>query len=170
MRSVLVIAMLAFAVAAHGDTIWDESVDGDLSNDQTAPTDITLVSASDDVIGTVGGDNPGEFFDCMRFDVPSGNTMSGIILTDYVAAGGNTTSGFQLYTGTPVDTTSFGDLCDQAIGPANIGQNILTGPCGLASLSTGTYTLCWREGTPNQAYVVTYVSDVPVELQFLEIE
>jgi hypothetical protein len=170
MRFVLVVVVMAVAVAAQGATIWDESVDGDLSNDQTNPTDITLVSVSDDVIGTVGGANPGEFFDCMRFAVPSGNSVNGIVLTNYVASGGNTTSGFNLYNGTPTDPSAFGDLCSVAVGPVNVGQNILTGACALASLTTGTYTLCWREGTPNQAYIVTYVSDVPVELQSFEIE
>ncbi|MEE4273035.1 MAG: hypothetical protein V2I67_15285 [Thermoanaerobaculales bacterium] len=170
MRPVLVFVMLTFAVTAHAATIWDESVDGDLSNDQTAPTDITLVSASDDVMGTVGGANPGEFFDCMRFDVPSGDSVNSIFLTSYVAAGGNTTSGFNLYTGTPADTASFGDLCSIAVGPANVGEDLLTVSCAGSPLATGTYTVCWREGTAGQAYTVTYVSTVPVELQSFAIE
>ncbi|WP_223787785.1 hypothetical protein [Marinicella meishanensis] len=135
------------------EVIWDEGIDGDLSNDQAAPTPIffALDSTQDTVIGNVGGANPGEFFDDMTFDVFYGFCLESVLLVDYVADGGNTTSGFNLWEGPDALTTFLGSTTS---GPANIGQNVLD---GTTPVSAGTYTLDIREGTPNQSYEIDYV-------------
>lgn len=68
-RTVWCAAALLLAAPLFAAVIWDESVDGDLSNDPAAPTGVSLVDASDAMLGTVGGANPGEFFDVWTFSV-----------------------------------------------------------------------------------------------------
>ena len=151
--------MLSFllVLAVHGHTlaatIWDESIDGDLSNDSNSPTPIFFVlgSTQDKVIGTVGGSNPGEFFDAATIDVFYGFCLESIILVDYVAADENTTSGFNFFEGQGVLGTYLGG---SASGPADIGSNVVA---NATPVSAGSYTLDIREGTPGQAYDIDYV-------------
>ncbi len=138
-------------------TIYDDTIDGDLG-DRAAPTTIMLGSPMDRVTGNVGGGGV-DFDDCMFFNVPVGNNVNSIVLENYIASGGNTTSGFQLYTGLPPDPGAFGDIVDVAVGPANIGQDILTNN-GASPLISGDYTLCFLEGTPNQVFSVIFGSDI----------
>ncbi len=97
----------------------------------------------------------------MTFTVPVGNNVTGIILEDYVVSGGNTTSGFQLYNGNLPGAGNFGDIFDVAVGVANIGQDILTDNAA-SPLTSGDYSLCFLEGTENQAFSVIFVSDIAV--------
>ncbi|GAB4195214.1 MAG: hypothetical protein Tsb002_27480 [Wenzhouxiangellaceae bacterium] len=135
--------------------IWDESVDGDLS-DRPTPTAVTLASMNDGVVGNVGGTGV-DFDDCFIFTVPAGNSVTGLILADYVADGGNTTSGFNVYTGVPPDPAAFGDIFSAGLGPGDIGTDVLT---GLTPLAGGDFTVCLLEGTPNQQYEINILSDI----------
>lgn len=155
MKSVgqLLVYLVVFSGSTQAAVIWDESMDGDLSNDQAAPTPIffALDSIQDTVIGNVGGPDPGEFYDVMTFEVFYGFCLDSIILVDYIADGGNTTSGFNLWEGPDAVNTFLGST---ASGPAQIGLNVLE---GFTPVSAGVYTLDIREGTPNQSYEIDYV-------------
>lgn len=100
-----------------------------------------------------------DFDDCMTFNVPVGNNVTGIVLEDYVPSGGNAASGFQIYTGNLPGAGNFGDIVDVAVGVANIGQDILTDNAA-SPLTSGTYSLCFLEGIPNQIFSVIFVSDI----------
>jgi len=129
-RTLLVLAGLLSTGQAQADVIWDEVVDGDLSNIAGQPTIIERLSIDDQVIGTVGGDDLGEFRDVFTFDVPFGFGLEAILLNDYIAAGGNSTTGFTLFT---EDTGHFGSLISTLnLGQSNIGDNtfIMNTPSG----------------------------------------
>lgn len=138
-----------------GNTIWDEGVDGDLG-DRPTPTPVNLGSPADVVIGNVGGTGV-DFDDCFIFNVPAGNNVTSVVLTDYIADGGNTTSGFNIYTGVPPDPAAFGDIVSIAVGPPDVGSELL-GAAG--PLTGGDFAVCFLEGTPNQNYVLTIGSDI----------
>ena len=164
--------LLAFALGAApllAAVIWDESVDGDLSNIQNMPTIVTPVDASDAVIGTVGGPNPGEFFDVFTFTVPAGFQLTEINLTSYTAAGGNVTSGFNVWPGSGGDLDDFAlALLSVAVGPPDAGTNLIA---PIAPLAAGDYSISLREGTPGQAYELEFViPGLPVELQTFTVE
>ena len=136
-------------------TIYDDTIDGDLG-DRDAPTTVFLGSGLDRVTANVGGV---DFDDCMTFTVPVGNNIFSITLEDYIASGGNTTSGFQLYTGNLPGGGNFGDIFGATVGPANIGQDILTDNAA-SPLTSGDYSLCLLEGTANQLFSVVFGTDI----------
>ena len=66
--------------AARSATVWSESTNGDLSNNQSAPSAVTLASGTNSVIGTVGG---GDLQDWLRVTVPAGFQLSTFVLHSY---------------------------------------------------------------------------------------
>ena len=157
-------ALVALCAApALGSVAWDEGVDGDLSNFTDAPTSINpLMVGSNTVTGTVGGaPNPvgDEFRDAFTFTVGAGQTVAAINLVSYVTAGGNTTSGFNVATGTSWDgdflAPNFIDSALLSVG--NVGTNLLDQGVLGGSLGAGDYTIGIFEGTPGQAYSIDIV-------------
>jgi uncharacterized repeat protein (TIGR01451 family) len=63
--------------------IYNENVSGDLSNNQSAPTALTLGLGTNSIIGNVGtGDNQ----DWITLHVPSGLNLSSLVLASYVSS------------------------------------------------------------------------------------
>jgi hypothetical protein len=71
--------VLALAQSASGATIWDEGIDGDLSNNRNAPTLLALSVGSNTIIGSVT-QNERDYF---RFSVPNGTLFTQFRLTAY---------------------------------------------------------------------------------------
>jgi hypothetical protein len=166
--------------------IWDEGIDGDLSNDVDTPTPVFLVDTDNVIIGTVGTPAPEGAessrlgppaevrrgsTDAYTFTVPAGFTMDAIMLESYVPAGGNTTTGFNLHTGIG---TIEPQICFRAMGVVDIGLNLLAicDQGDISPLAPGEYTVALIEYTaPNQAYQLNHqVPGLPVELQSFSIE
>jgi hypothetical protein len=79
---ILLTATVFYVPPSHAVTIWDESVNGDLSNSPDAPTDIgTLNPGSNQIIGTLNGWFPEK--DVAKFVVPNGYILSQFILATY---------------------------------------------------------------------------------------
>lgn len=143
------IGMLS-AAQAWSDVIWDEVVDGDLSNVAGEPTFVQRLSSADRVIGTVGGPDPGEFRDVFTFDVPFGLALEAMVLNDYIAAGGNITTGFTLFTG---NRGNFGtSLGSRNVGESQIGESVIVVDTPSGLLPAGSYSMNILEGTPGQSY------------------
>lgn len=71
------ILALVLSNPATATTVWDESVNGDLSNNPLAPTTLTLAPGSNDVVGQAGGPpGPGALApfdqDFFTFTIPAG--------------------------------------------------------------------------------------------------
>lgn len=74
--------VFALAANARGQVvIWNEAVNGDLSNDQSAPTLLTLGDGLNSLIGEIGG---GEIQDWLSIEVPTGFRLSQLINSVYV--------------------------------------------------------------------------------------
>ena len=82
---VIVMALLLLCVPqSYAVTIWDESINGDLSNNELVPTDLgTLNSGISRVIGSIQRWNYDDNGDVASFTVPAGYILSQFILESY---------------------------------------------------------------------------------------
>jgi len=169
---VLMCCVVLLASPAFADTIWDESVDGDISTVPLAPTQMTLVSSADRVSATIGGSStnspPEDFYDTFTFTVPPGNQVTAVVLADYQVSGGNTSTGFNFYTGNQGEGGTF--VGSVSMTTADIGSDLLTLSSVPAPLAPGDYSISMREGTAGQIYQLEIQGDVPVELQSFSVE
>ena len=87
------LAIVVLASSAGAATIWDESVDGDLSSSEAAPTSLTLQAGSNVITGTMGGPDTRDY---VTFTLDPGELLIGLNLLDYtdVASGNVGNRGF----------------------------------------------------------------------------
>src|SRR3954471_10305724 len=155
-RTPVVIA--SFALAAHSAfavVVWDESINGDLSNDRAAPTSLTFTAGTNSVIATSvsAGSGEREYF---TFTLPAGYSLTSIVLASYSGLDGTAFIGVQQGTSMTVDPTSGSPAgllgyTHFGTGPGNVGTNILddiglgAGATGfVGSLPAGSYTF-WTQ-------------------------
>ncbi|MCI0535330.1 MAG: hypothetical protein L0Z50_08880 [Verrucomicrobiales bacterium] len=104
-------------------TFWNESIDGDLSNDQSAPSPFTLASGVNSVIGTVGGPDDRDW---LTLTVPAGLQLSSVSPAAYSSTDDVAFTGVQsgtAFVGSPTDAESY--LGYAHFGPDNVGVDIL---------------------------------------------
>jgi hypothetical protein len=152
----------AFAHSAAAVTIWDEGVNGDLSSDPAAPTDLAVGLGTNSITGTTAGD-----MDFFTITVPDGANFTQLLLTSFESTDD---LAFLAIQSGPVIT----DLStpDNLLGwlhasAAFVGTNILddialgAGALGFTvPLGPGTYTL-WMQQTG--AELVAYGFDLIIE-------
>ncbi len=158
---------LTTAASARGDLIHDESIHGDLSGNQAAPTHYTLLPGSNTLIATsVSGDR-----EYVRLSVPAGLLLDSLILVDYAGIDGTAFIAVQQgteFTEPPTGTNVANLLGWSHFGPGvgNVGLDILPGiGSGLGAmgftppLAAGEYTW-WIQQTGGNA--ATYELDFVV--------
>jgi MYXO-CTERM domain-containing protein len=139
------IAVAACSARVEAATVWNESLQGDLSGNRTAPSLVALLPGDNDVIATTqGGDQ--EYF---RITVPTSAQLTGIALRSY-SAFDLTFIGVQQGATFTVDPSFAqpGDMYGYThIGPGHVNSNILDdmgqgfGAQGFTPpLPAGTYT------------------------------
>jgi len=75
---------LLWVSPSHASTLWDESIDGDLSNDELAPTDLPALDLGSNLIfGSIGLSSSSDDGDTARFTVPTGWILSQVVLETY---------------------------------------------------------------------------------------
>lgn len=172
-KNVMVLIAICVGAVALGQstfaqtgTMYDEAVDGDLSNGLIG-TNIPLVSGlgtaiSNTVTGVVGGPAPpavGDPIDNMSFTLAAGCTLE-IFLDDYVPANGSDTSGFFILdeNGNIINPDGNGI----ALSTDSIGSELLA-TAGL-DLGEGEYTaqVAFLEFTPGQQYDLDFQCTCPV--------
>ena len=187
LRSIVLLASaFLYGAAAHGDTIYNESVSGDLSNNGLAPTVLTVSPGSNDVYGTTGKSAATGVIDrdYFTFTVPQG-----LELTDITVLPGTTTlgtlgesfigieSGPQVTVSTAA-TTAAGLLGWDHYGTDDIGVDILPlmGTSDLGStgftgwLPAGTYSFWVQEasvGSVNYGFDFTVATPEPASWTML---
>jgi hypothetical protein len=143
--------LLLSSAAARADTLYDESVSGDLSNDGLAPTSLSFSLGSNQVLGTTGRATATDR-DYFTFTIPAGEVLSMLVELPGTTSGGvsfiGLEAGPQLTLPTnPPDAT--GLLGWMHYGPPLIGLDILPlmGTAGQGStgfvppLPAGTYSI-----------------------------
>jgi hypothetical protein len=164
--SVAVCALLAAAPAKA--IIFDEAVSGDLSNNQAAPTALTLTAGSNSVIGVVNGFDNGDGQDWVSFTIPTGFVMTSYVNSKYVSFDEQGFTGFQVgssfkddpfVAGSYAGYAHFGTDADNGGGSGStVGVDLLplmanpsfsVGATGFTPpLAAGTYTFLIQQGNP----------------------
>jgi hypothetical protein len=144
----LLVAALAVP-AANAATVWDETVNGDLSSSEAAPTPIALAIGSNVLAGTINGLPLDR--DYITFTVPSGFILTQMNLATFTP---NNLAFSALNTGStsyvPSGATNGLFLSGIHITSADIGFNLLTffdtrnvTTNSLPSPGLGAGTYCW---------------------------
>jgi hypothetical protein len=161
LRSIVLLACaFLYGMAAHGDTIYNESVSGDLSNSGLTPTLLTVSLGSNDVFGTSGRDaTTGVDRDYFTFTIPQGQYLTAITVlpgTQTLGPMGESFIGIESgpqVTVSTAATTAAGLLGWDHYGTQDIGVDILplmgigAGATGFTGpLPAGTYSFWEQEG------------------------
>jgi len=163
--------------------LWDESTDGDLSNDQSAPNAFTLENGVNSVIGNVG---IGDTQDWIALTVPTGFALTSVVLAAYVSTDLQGFTGFQAgssFIGSAFVAGSYAGYAHVGTGAQNgmlprmnlVGQDLIplmadNSPGGTSSgaagftqpIGAGTYTFLIQQQGASTAYQFDYdVTPVP---------
>lgn len=84
---VLLAVLLGLNGAANAASVWDESINGDLSNDPAAPTPVTFMVGDNLVSGTMGA--PDDARDYLSFSIGPGQSLVALILMDLTSEMGD---------------------------------------------------------------------------------
>jgi hypothetical protein len=125
------VLLLVWAVVfstAQGQTLWNESLSGDLSNNQSAPSTFSLASGLNAVIGTVGGTDSQDW---ITLTVPAGLQLRSLTLAAYSSAD------VQGFTGVQSGTAFMGSpgVASSYLGYAHYGTAADNGSLPTANLA-----------------------------------
>jgi len=168
---VAVVALAISSTPSSAAVVWDESLNGDLSNAQGTPTALILEEGINTLAGKVS--SPSDSQDFVSLFVPAGQFLSSIILTVYTSADGKAFTGVQAgssFVGSPFSASSYAGYAHFGSGATNgavVGADVLAimadpalavGATGLSiPLGTGVYTfLIQQTGTSLTSYQFDY--------------
>jgi len=178
-------ALLAVVSQAEAAVLWDESVSGDLTNNQAAPNAFTLSVGTNAVIGSLRTTASTDNQDWIALTVPAGLQLSALVLQSYTSADAQGFTGVQSgtnFVGSVNNPASYLGYAHFGTGAQNgslpatnlVGVDILPimGDTNLAAgaqgfippLLNGTYTFLIQQTGPSQTayefdYVVTAVPE-----------
>lgn len=162
-RKLAAFAVSCAVVAPAFAIDYDEDIDGDLADSEATPTVLGLTVGSNIVSGTIGGgaatSPPDDFYDAFTISIGAGETLEAVNLLVYNTAGGNTSSGFNVATGTSWngDFLASNFIDSALLTTASIGTDLLDQVSFGGSLGEGDYVIGIREGTPGQVYSLEFV-------------
>lgn len=154
-NSVLLVSAFLYGAVAHGSTLYNESVSGDLSNNGLAPTSLAVSAGLNDVFGTTGRTGSVIDRDYFTFTISPGLELTSLTVLPGTAPLGalgvsfiGIEAGPQLTVSTAA-TDATGLLGWDHFSAGEIGVNILPliGTSGLGStgfsgpLPSGTYSV-----------------------------
>jgi len=169
MKLIATLVFLALLAApAFAVTLWDESVNGDLSSNAAAPTPIPLIAASNTIVGTMSS-AAGVDRDYITFTIDPDRMLTDIILRGlspdnlaFTAVNSGATSFV------PSASTSASFLAGTHVDAGDIGTSILslfqtssvtTNHLNFPYLTAGTYSFLMQQTSPiNQAYELEFVN------------
>jgi hypothetical protein len=155
---IFLLALIAFSISfsAHAGVVWDESGNGDLSNDGLSPTPVVFTIGSNIMNGTVGNGGSGVDRDYFTFTVPSGMKLNSIMVTNNTTVSGSA-SFFAIQKGLQVTTTPTGGGVTDLLGFTHYGNDLVGTdilpvlvPSANGSLASGTYSI-WVQETGGPA-------------------
>ena len=152
---------LCAGLASAQTILWDEAVNGTLSGDPTAPTNLGTLGAGASIVrgSTLGSATPPSAgYDVFRIEVAAGFSITDIILSAYSPATGGT-SGFNFSTGAAASQPGSTVLFGPGWGGSNVGQDLLDSafPAPIASVGPGVYFMEVREfGGPLATWELTF--------------
>jgi hypothetical protein len=159
-KSLLAIALvLTMFSVVRADTIYTESINGELSNDGLNPTVITVAGGSNFIVGSTGGSTAADFRDYFTFFVPSNLRLVSVIELAGTQAGNLGFLGLQSGTQVTLPTntvTAAGLLGWVHYAPTAADINVLptmavpaNGSSGFTPpLASGNYAFWLQDSTP----------------------
>lgn len=163
--------LLIAGAPALATTVWDEAVDGELSNDPDAPTALTLAVGANRIVGTIQA--PLDPRDFVTFEIAPGQSLVGLSLIEYtdVATGGPGNRGFHAINAgavsfIPGPATAANFLGGAHLDPLAPGTDLLpalaaaslAGSGFSVPLGPGTYAYVLQQtGTPLTRYAVELI-------------
>jgi hypothetical protein len=154
-RTLVIAALAGTASFASAQVVWDETVDGNLSNDPANPTLLNFSVGTNIVRGSTLGPSiaPSDGYDAFGFTIEAGWTLEAIILSAYSPATGGT-SGFNFSSGAPLPGGNL--IFGPGVGGANVGQDFLVTQ-SIGTLGADDYFMEVREfGGPIAVWELTF--------------
>src|SRR5437016_5625403 len=125
--------LTAFVTTARAQSVtqWDESVSGNLSGNQAAPNNFTLVLGTNAIIGNLRVTSAGDNQDWIMLAVPGGLQLSAVVLKAY------SSTDAQGFTGVQAGTNFVGSALSAAsyLGYAHFGTGAQNGALAPTNLS-----------------------------------
>lgn len=155
-RWIIVALACTGAVSARAATVWDESLQGELSADGLLPTPLAMTVGANRVAGVVGDSGQGIDRDYFNFTVPVGAALSAVMLLNSTSVSGGA-SFFALQAGPRLTVTPAGAGADALLGfshytndqiNSDILPSVVFGPVSV--LPSGTYSV-WVQETGGPA-------------------
>jgi hypothetical protein len=129
-RLLLAVSVIAFSASSSWATNYNESVSGDLSNNQAAPTPLALTSGTNAIVGTTAAGDQ----DWLVLTIPAGFALSSDVLASYSSTDASGFTGIQVgssFIGNPETTPSaYLGYAHYGTGAAN-GANGVTNTIGV---------------------------------------
>ena len=168
--------------------LYDESVSGDLSNNQAAPTALVLGLGTNSIKGTVNGSTDSQ--DWITLHLPTGLSLNSLVLASYVSTDSQGFIGVQSgtsFVGSASSASSYLGYTHYGTGATNgtlpptnlVGTNILPlmGDTSLAAgaqgftppLSSGDYTFVIQQLGSSTAYQFDFDTVSNVSLQSITV-
>jgi hypothetical protein len=170
-RLVSTIMALGAASAAPAAMVWNESANGDLSNDGLSPTSVIMTEGLNTIFGTTGAVNGVVDRDYFTFVVPIGMTLSSLTVVESTSISGSV-SFLMIQAGPQLTVTPSGGGIESSLGhmhygPDKLGFDLLpdlifgyTGP-----LPSGAYSLWIQETGGTVGYGLEFgLTATPVPL------
>lgn len=146
-------------VASQGAVVWNESADGDLSDNPAAPTTLTMITGENSIVGSISGPIVGNVsgYDEATFTVPQNTQVFSVTLESYGPDATNM-SLFNLYEGA-VGADLGNLLASATLEVSHVGLNLVEAPTAIMPLADplgpGVYTIDIREGGAAQDYEIS---------------
>ncbi len=145
-------AVISFAAASASAAIYNEAIDGDLANiDSAGGTFFDVEIGINTVTGNIG--SGGDTEDFVSFTINAGEALTAVNLTSIDLDPGNFSTGFRLYADLG---TGFVQVSPGSFNSSNVGDNYLDNwdlsqVGGSAPLGPGSYAIALNElgGTDN---------------------
>lgn len=114
----------SFTVMSAAAATYDESVSGDLPNDATAPTPLTLSLGTNSILGTVGSWAGTDNLDAIALTVPAGMELTSFTNSVYSGSANQDFIGFQSgtsFVGSPLVISNYVGLAHFGTSARNAG-------------------------------------------------
>jgi hypothetical protein len=119
---VSVAALLALAATTQAATVWDEAINGDLSDDHANPSSVVLSSGTNSVYCTFSNaGSPDADYDYLHIHVPAGRKLTGLVLASFVSDDSIAFIGVQAGSIMTFSTEEAFDHADDMLGYSHFG-------------------------------------------------
>jgi len=152
-------AVCVISQAVSASVVWDESIDGALSNDPSAPTQLNFSVGDNFVSGTTGPGSstpPSNGYDVFSFTILAGQELLSINHTAWTPDVSTNTTGTALWDGATGDGTGTNLVGGLSMSSITLGNDILLGING-GPLGPGTYTFETREFGGQTEWTLNFV-------------